>query len=469
MEHSKLMQLFEKLDANEVSRLKLFAASPYFNPDEKIKQFIHLLDVYRDQPNFLSKLNISKLLFDSEIYQDGRMRKLMNQLLGLIEQFLFIEQLQKQPFDYQIKRCQAYRKLGLAKHNNFSLKQLNREHEQNQFRNADFYYEAYQLHYETYLFYKKGSKREIEQLQKLSDAIDISYLSLKLKQACFMTSKKAMFNKDYDAGMLPFVIQYVKNKGLLNIPAIAIYYHAYKAFTEPEEVNHFNNLRQTTLENGHAFPKEEIQDLYLLAINYCIRRLNEGDSIYLAKGLNLYKEGLTQKHLITNNEISRTTYSNIVALGLKQQDYEWVYAFIENYKSFLPQKYQESVHAFCLARYNYELKAYDQTIQLLSTIEYPDIVSGLVAKTILLKVYFEKGEFKLLDAHLFAMDIYLRRKQVIGYHKRNYRKILMFTKQLMRINFYDRSKVMKLKTEIEAAEGITEKKWLLAQVEKLGR
>lgn len=91
---------------------------------------------------------------------------------------------------------------------------------------------------------------------------------------------------------------------------------------------------------------------------------------------------------------------------------------------------------------------------------------NLAAKTILLKIYFETEEYDLLDAHLEAMKNYIRRKKVIGYHRKNYQNLIRFTKKLVAFNPFDKEEIQKLRQEIEGVDILTERGWLLGRLKK---
>ena len=393
----------------------------------------------------------------------------MNRLMGLLENFLVQESLQREEFTFKLQLVRIYRQYNLPKHLRLALEQLRKIHEKYPGKNAEFHQHAYELTYESYLYQHDLGRAALQHPQEVSNNLDLSYLCRKLRQTCYMVSRKAVFNKDYDFGMLPVAIRYIEQQDLLRVPAIAIYYYIYKSFQEGADEQYFTELRGLINRYAALFPPREIYDIYLLAINYCIRKLNEGNEAYLHLGLDLYKEGLKEKHLLPEDRLSRTTYSNIVGMGLKARDFAWVHSFIQKYKNKLVRQYRASTYAFCLARYEYEQQHYDEVILLIHSMKYPDTLIGLVAKTLLLKVYYETEEFELLQAHLDAMDVFLRRKKVIGYHKRNYQAIIRLTRKLIKVNHYNRQAVRNLAREIRATEGITERAWLLRQVDSFMR
>ena len=105
-----------------------------------------------------------------------------------------------------------------------------------------------------------------------------------------------------------------------------------------------------------------------------------------------------------------------------------------------------------------------EALDLINNVQFSDVLVSLAAKTIILKIYYHHEEFDLLDAHLNAMDKFVRRNRVLGYHKSNYLNIIRYTQKLIALNVYDKAAVKNLKTSIEREEKLTEKKWLLEQL-----
>jgi hypothetical protein len=111
----------------------------------------------------------------------------------------------------------------------------------------------------------------------------------------------------------------------------------------------------------------------------------------------------------------------------------------------------------------YSRRNYEAAMLLLQKAEYRDILLGLAAKTILMKIYYELDEWETLEAHLSSMKAYLIRKRVMGYHKTNYQNIIKYTKKLMLRE--GNTAVATLREAIEKEDILTEKEWLLAQLE----
>ena len=113
-----------------------------------------------------------------------------------------------------------------------------------------------------------------------------------------MLSQKSVSDATYQFGLLEAALAHAERTDALEIPAIAIYYHCYRALDATQQNNvHFQQFRLLLTQCGDLFPPEELRDLYILAINFCIRQYNAGNQAYLAEQLELYKEGFCQKIL----------------------------------------------------------------------------------------------------------------------------------------------------------------------------
>ena len=80
---------------------------------------------------------------------------------------------------------------------------------------------------------------------------------------------------------------------------------------------------------------------------------------------------------------------------------------------------------------------------------------------------YEQDELDVLESLLESLRNYLVRKKVIGYHKANYKNIIRLSKKMLKVNPYSQVQKTKLLKEIEEANPLTERKWLLKQMEKL--
>ena len=268
--------------------------------------------------------------------------------------------------------------------------------------------------------------------------------------------------------MLDELLIYLENNQyLLSTPAIAIYYHQFKAMKNPDDESHYHHLKKEIFEHGNLFPNDEMRVIYLLTLNYCIGRSNAGFIGFVRESFDFYNEGLSKEILLENGILSRFTFNNAITMGLNLKEFKWVENFIKKYSSYLDEKHQESFVHFNQARLFYEQRSYEKAMKLFAQSDYDDLLMTLNARTMLLKMYYELDEFNALDSLLGSMNTFLQRKKVMGYHKDNYKNIIQYTKKMLKVAHYDKEQIQKLKSEIEATNPLTERKWLLEQLDKM--
>ena len=464
MQKSKLIKVFSQLNGQDIRNLKKFLRSPFFNHRKDVVDLFEYLiqrkDQYEAEKVFLN-------LFPNEKYDAVKLRLVMSYLFRLIEKYLAVSELMENETAQNTHLFQAYKKRNLSKQIYRTINDGITSLQKKALRNADWYNQYFQLQFEKFQLESAVTPTADLNRQELSDTLDIAYLIAKLRQVCMLLSHQGIYKATFEIGFLEPLITFIQAPLYQAIPAIAVYNHCYFMLTEPEEQKHFGTFKQLLLNHGAIFSRREIGDLYLLAINYCIKRINDGDSNYFDEVMDFYKEGLVKSYLLENGILSRFTYQNIVSAGLKTGEFEWVNNFIHQYKKNLERKYRESSFSFSLAKLEYHRKNYDAALSMLQKSNYRDLLLNLGAKTLLLKIYYEWSEFDLLDAHLEAMKNYLRRKGVIGYHKKNYRNIIQITSKLLNINIFDKKELDLLERKIRNVDPLTERDWFVEQLHNI--
>ena len=101
---------------------------------------------------------------------------------------------------------------------------------------------------------------------------------------------------------------------------------------------------------------------------------------------------------------------------------------------------------------------------LLQQVELEDTLNNLDARRMLLRSYFELGEWTALESLLQSFGAYLRRQKNLGYHRQTNERLLYFTRRLMELDRGQRQAVEALRVELEATTELAERSWLLSQV-----
>ncbi len=462
MQDSRLFIFFQHLEQKHHKTMSKAVSSSFFNTREDVALLWRLL--CESKSEVLEKEKIFAKLYPKQPYDVAKLNGAMNKLLDLMERVLLFMEMEDDEVAHKLRLTALTRRLGLEGHFMSANKEMTAAQTKSGKKDTHYYQQCYALELELYAFNAANRTSELN-LQRLHDTLDCAFMVEKLRQSCFSLSHQAVYRKEYDAGLLESVLQRIESKPelLVEHPALRIYFHCYWSLKDLTQVIHFEQFRLDLLSQYALFSESDIRDLYLMAINYCIKKNNSGDVDFARQGLELYKTALEQGFLLENNILSRFTYHNIVAWALLQKEYDWVEVFITDYKNRLERTYRDSMFSFCSAKLAYSRKQYELVLSLLQKAEYRDTLLALAAKTILMKIYYELQEFDALDAQLASMRTYLSRKRVLGYHKTNYLNIINYTQKISKIGD-NKQKISELRKAIENENILTEKEWLLEQL-----
>lgn len=466
MANALLYELFNTFDKPALVRLGKLVRSPFFTHRAEMARIVAFLAQcrYRGRP-LPDKAELFKKAFPDRVYDDLLLRATLSDLRELMESFLIWQKMRTDKIASQLVLASAFRERNLDKLFLKTSQQLAAQLRDSPEKNADYLRQVLDYQLEIAHFQTRTVRTGDLHLQEIAHSLDTLYLAQKLRHACTQISHQAVFKADYDFGLLPNVLQAVEGSTYLQVPSIALYYYCYRFLTESYSLDFFQKFRAGLAENGHFFPFSELKNLYLLAINFCIRQLNEGNEPFVREGWDLYREGLDKGFLLENGRLSGFTFNNVVAFGIKLKVFSAVEQFIKRYGECLEPGQRESYVHFNYARIEYSRRNFGVALLHLQKSDFKDLVNNLIAKTQLLKIYYELGETSLLDSHLDSFRTFIRRSDVSDYHRKNFHNIVAFTKKLTMLEPGNAKAKAKLRTDIQKTAVLSEKEWLL---EKLG-
>ncbi|MFN0036625.1 MAG: hypothetical protein ACKVUS_16285 [Saprospiraceae bacterium] len=463
MEKSKLAQLLLTFSKEELRELAKFAATPFFNPRPEAAALLRLLSktVLAGKP-LPGKDQAFRQIFDKEKFDDHRVRMAMTALLQTTEKYLAVRDFLDDKAAYHLRLSKILKAKNLPAHANSAWHNGSAALERRDWRNAEYHYDFYKFEEEKYRATLDTPQAGEADLQALSDHLDAAALSRKLWQGCFLLAHQARYNAACDFGFLNQILPFAEKHR--HLPAVSIYHNCYLALTKPAESEHFQSFKKDLLRHDALFPPDELRDLYILAINFCTRRYNEGDHAFLRDQFDLYKIGFDKNYFLSEGLLSRFTYLNAATIGLVVREFEWVEELIKNHRKHLEPAHRDSLFSFNMARLEYQKRNFGAALQLLQRAEYKETMLALAAKTIQLKIYYETDEYDLLESHLQAIAAFIRRKKVMGYHRENYLSLVQFVRRLIEINPLEKKEKQAFREAVEQAKPLAEKEWLLAQV-----
>ncbi|MEZ4963535.1 MAG: hypothetical protein R2830_27175 [Saprospiraceae bacterium] len=472
MLNSRLLELLRTLTPAELTAFGKYLRSPFFNHrDDVVRLFDYFFEKKEaKREEVFDKKNVFGSVFPGEKFDDKQLSYAMSFLYQAAQNFLVYNELMGGgEAAFQIHLARAMRKRGLDRQFETALKKAEDSLAAQPHRNTDFHYLSHLLHLEKYESGVSERRTASRSFQEMAGETDLYFIATKLRQGCTALMHKAVSETSYRLDLLGEVLAQVERQQLQAVPAIGIFYYAYRALAEEDSKPWFGRLREAVRLHFQQFPKAEMRDIYTLAVNYCIRQINTqqeagGHEFYLRQVFEIYREGLENEVFTDGGVLSRFTYNNIANAGLGLKAFDWVEDFLKKYKDSLEPRHRESAYLFNLASLYFRKSDYGKVLDLLTQTEFNDLLHQLDARRMLLRSYYELGEPDALDSLLDSFQVFLRRRRDVGYLRQNYLNLIRFIKKLLQTPATDRAAREKLRKEIVDTKAVAEREWLLLKV-----
>lgn len=467
MQKSVLAEIVSSLDRKEIREIHKWLQSPAHNQRKDVPLLFDFLVKNLIQANLpVEKETAWESIFPGKPYDDAYMRQVMYFLLKALEEYLVFSEYTHNKSRYLNALTHIYRNRKLEK----AYKQahrLAREHLETQpLRNGFYLQNLAILEQEEYEYRIGISQNTLVNLQEASNALEKWFVSEKIRIGCEMLAHRSVYQTaNYDEGLLEKVLDFVSEKDLLHEPAIAIFYYVYMAIKNPQNESYFDQLEQRIQVMHHQFTPSESRSIYLAALNYSVGKVNRGQISFSRRLFDLYRKGLETGILLDGNTISRYTFGNAVGSAVRIKEFAWAEQFIRDFQSKLDEKERNSIVNFNQSRLYFEKGDYGEAQSLLTRFDYDDMLLNIIAKTMLLKIYYEQVELDAFESLLESMRIYLQRKEALDpTRKTAYKNMLSIMKKLLHMNPYSKAQKTKLEETIQATTPLMEREWLLRQV-----
>jgi hypothetical protein len=462
MKNSKLIQLYQTIEGNQLEAFKKWVRSPIHNKHTAV---LELWEYIFQRQNLtertLQKEKIFFFICPNTAYNDLKVRHWMSLAVKLLENFIAYWQ-KKEQLSENARLLAAHATAnGQDKYAKQYLRKAINLHQKRTDKSSSFYYEAYQL--EKAIFEQKGTKTRIRttNLQALFDYHSTSFIIETLRYACVAITHQNIYKGTYNIPFLEAILSQIQTGIYADNIAIQLYFNSYQCLIAPSEENYFQTLKQLLFSFPKALPAPEMKDIYLVTINYCVKRLNTGAEQYVQAVFELFRYGLEHLILIENNQLSRFTYKNIVTAALKLKEHKWTGKFIEEYTKYLDTKYQQTYRLFAQAKLALSKQQLNRTQELLWQVDFDDLLLNLGAKMMLIKVHFQQQNWDALEALLSSFYVFLQRKELLSYHRTNYKNILKIIQKMLRTPTFETEARKKIELQIKSTNPLTEREWLL--------
>lgn len=471
MKGTKLFQILHSLSIYEWNRLVKFLQSPYLNEDKKLENLYAFLLPYlkNNTLDTIEREKIWKHIFGKQPFTNLKYARLLSDLVKRVESFIAIEKMRSNAVDESLYLLRVYNEKRLDTHFPEPFGYVLKRVKNLPFRDSDFYFHQFQLNAEQNAYLENKQLRTTEKnLQQTIESLDVFYLIEKLRySAAVLHYKKFLTLKDENV-FFEEILRHLEKNPYPDIPIVNIYYLIVLTLIESENEDNFHTLKKEMWKHAKQFQMNTNKEIYVFALNYCIRKINAGQVNFQREIFALYKEALKTDLLFENSELSPWDFKNIVTIALRVKEFPWAQKFIESYKTKINKSERENAYTFNMARYYFAVKKYDKVLQLLQNVVYDDVFYLLDSKTTLLKTYYELDEATAFYSLKDSFRILLRRKKLISEQSRiNYMNFLQLTAKLFRADPRNRTQTTELQKLVSEIKNAADKSWIEEKMQEL--
>jgi hypothetical protein len=473
MVKNNVIVLLGHLDRKEMTRFREFCHSPYYNKHERVMALVsYLSDLFPDfsARNCSRKVLLRKLWPQGDGSESG-LALVFTYTNRLLKSFLATEQGRDYPHLDHLHLLEVLRERKLYPQYRKALRNWEESLEGQSVSRREAYERNYRFASEADLYYSlQATHKKDLSIQMKQDFLDRFFLSEKLRDACEMLVRSKILKVEYAPGMAEAAVQEVESNPsrYADAPLIALYARIYRMI-ERQDDNLFREVRQDMQLLPAEFDQLELQGLYNHLLHYCVERINRGEGGFLGELLTIYKAQLDRELILEEGVLSEWHYKNIVTTGLRLGETDWVNAFIETWRPRLADQCRDSAYAFNKASWCYAVGDLDRVLDLLLDVEYRDIRYVQGVKALLLRTYYDKGEYEAFLSLAESFKQFLQRNDTLSDTRRTgFRNLVTFARRAFQLKMDAdylpdsriRREVSKLREDIRTAGNIFNRSWL---------
>ena len=476
MQNSELVNILRHLDQKSIKQLQKYVASPFFNENEQVlallKYLISFGPHYENQA--LERKVVFKVFFPNNSYEKNNgiaLRQLINGLTRLVESFIEYEE--NQNTFHKIRTAtnslNFYSVKNLDKSFYKSIKNIQQQHIKIKSDPTHYHYSKFLIQLQQLDFFSTRDLQKSNQALKDSlENLEYYYILSKLQLSCLSICNALMIKSDIDDQQLQIFLQEIKHHQFYHLQTIEIYYYALSFLIDLSQEEQFEIFKDLLEKRIDLFDKAEARQLYVYAKNFCLLKMQEGLSIYNEKMFQLLQQELQQDIIYADGKLLDSYFKEIVLSGIRLKKLDWVATFIENHRDKILSDNPKDVYLFNKALLAFSRGHYEEVLELIKFSKFKDLYYKLSARILLIKVYYETNETRLLDADIHSLKLMVYRDQILSSkRKKQYQNFCKLLDQINNTIPKDQKRVEKLRKKVKTTKELTTREWLVEKLEDL--
>lgn len=407
MKNTKLWHLYSKLSKPDSQELH----KSFHHPQVSVKpEALALLEAlwnarFGKKPFIPVKEEVFFKVWPGKKYDDQNMRLLQSYLLKEIEQFL-VQKTRLSSAEGKLTLAKIYDSLSLARYAKEYLVEAQEAHEKSTLRDQN----SWRLKHEISHGQFRHDGLAPAEWEGLSDELDIHYFSKKLRLLCLMNYKDASFLQAFTPMLTWELLNFVKKENLLQHPAIGVYYSCFKMLRNNSETD-YRDFSALVCKHNSSFEIHELRELYLMAIQFCEKKLAEKDFSFKKDNLGWMKRGLLEVDKYDMYINSPFSLRNIVTKSIKLKEHSFAEEILAAEEHLADTREQANCIRLLIALACYEKGDFQKAKENVEVLVFDQEENMLAHKAI-------SGAIKVrLDEYSSAQNSLLQMRLILGHKK----------------------------------------------------
>lgn len=483
MPNRKLLEVTRVLAPDQVKRLRLFTASPYFNSGYNAAQLIDLLDRVlaansEEAHPDLDKATLSKQYFPGKPFRENAKNpidSLSSDLFRLVRRFLLHEDAAPELGQDRehLALARFYQRHSLEERFWQTIEAFRKTLDAQTVPDGRHYLMTFYLEAEVASFESRfNSYTSDANLRAAHQNLDVFYAALKLDLACALEYQHQLgpIEPAAEQQLARMLLDALPDLPYLHTPLVELYQLVMTLLENIENNQAFTALEEGLRQHREAIPPFNYRNLQAYYRSFAGRRyLRAGTPDIYHRLFDLYREHLCEGYFYDEDKLLPASLKLLVNIALRTGNAAWAEEFLQAHgpDRIIGTRFPVEWHRLNQAEVAFFQKKYAAAADLLVYKHFENVQFSILADVLLVKIYYETRD-DLLESRIRALEMKVRRAKLSEEKKAQYLAFIAILNKVIKYALPSQAaKRQKLREDIAAVPGTLEREWLLGILDRM--
>jgi hypothetical protein len=467
----KFLNLLETFSDAEFKTFGKFIKSPFFNESKKLVDFYYFLKKFFNSHSF-EKITLEMIhenVFREEKYNYIKTRKLLSDFTFGLESFLVHNSIEKDRTNRKIVLANEYKKKIPGKYFENEIGKLKKNLFESSVSSKNFYMSNLYLAEEQFKTkkYTLHSEVQIKNIIEIYKSAKRLNLLERLNVYHFLIQNNISDDEEFVKSGFQSLSDFIRDIGKEMFleentdKGMYLYYLVLLQIRDKKISEIFKIIEKYIIKNEKFIKKQDIEFIMNTILIYIINEINRGRYNNYSLLIDNLKKIDEKGYFDDLIEVNHINFVEIVYFSILLKDNEFAESFIWKYFSKINIFYKEDSLNLALAVLRYGQKRYGEVRRQLEKIKYRSYGFYLIAKSLLLRIYYEENSLNYILPLVDSFKHFLKRnKMVPQYFRESFSLFLSYLSKLTSIKKGNMKDVFRIENKIAEEKNFYGKEWL---------